>query len=144
MPGISSTSRKLIELARTLHKWLSRLLALDASRRARVAMYADNIAETLSRAAHALDKLHNGPGDRSAGRAATLELARIAGYMDTIVQVLDDQLDGRKLAGVKRRLERIDAGVRAIGTDGTSLEARINRLTVAEGYFRALADALRT
>ena len=64
--------------------------------------------------------------------------------LETMVGVLQHHLDGRKLAGVKRRLEqlgsqRIDGDFQAPVT-----EIRIDRLLAAEGYFRALADGLRT
>lgn len=39
--------------------------------------------------------------------SATRELGRISGYVETIMAALEDQLDGRKQAGVKRRLEHL-------------------------------------
>ena len=54
------------------------------------------------------------------------------------------RLDGRKLAGVKRRLDQL-AGKEPMRTAVRSADAqRIDRLLEAEGYFRALADRLRT
>jgi hypothetical protein len=49
--------------------------------------------------------LEKDPANARAGREAVRELGRIAGYVEDIVQALEDHLDGRKLAGVKRRLE---------------------------------------
>lgn len=63
--------------------------------------------------------------------------------MEDIVAALEHDLDGRKLAGVKRRLERL-AGKEPLLADVRSADAhRIERLLEAEGYFRALADGLR-
>ena len=56
---------------------------------------------------------------------------------------LADHLDGRKQAGVKRRLEHLKPFdlEAAIGEFGAFRHAR--RLASAEGFFRALADTLR-
>ena len=52
-------------------------------------------------------------------------------------------LDGRKLAGVKRRLDQL-AGKEPVRAAVAGADAqRIERLLEAEGYFRALADGLR-
>jgi hypothetical protein len=68
------------------------------------------------------------------------ELGRITGYLETLVGVLQHHLDGRKLAGVKRRLEQLGPGR---GGLRAAHGLRIDRLLAAEGYFRALADSLR-
>ncbi len=108
-----------------------------------MALYAEEIAATLSRAAAALAALEAAPDDRTLLLAATRELGRIAGYVETIMTALQHHLDGRKRAGVKRRLEHLQPFEleAAIGEHGAFRQAR--RLTAAEGYFRALADALR-
>ena len=75
---------------------------------------------------------------------AIRELGRISGYIETLVGVLDHHLDGRKLAGVKRRLEQLRPGeLRQCVVSGRK-PIHIDRLASAEGYFRALADGLRT
>ena len=90
-----------------------------------------------------LAALEIAPDDRSALLAATRELGRISGYVETIMSALHHHLDGRKRAGVKRRLEHLEPFEleAAIADTGAFRQAR--RLTAAEGYFRALADALR-
>ena len=89
-----------------------------------------------------------GPGEgprqpRAPAREAIRELGRIAGYVEDIVSALEHHLDGRKLAGVKRRLDQL-AGKEPMRAAVRSADAqRIERLLEAEGYFRALADGLR-
>jgi hypothetical protein len=56
--------------------------------------------------------------------------------------VLEHHLDGRKLAGVKRRLERLDAHAPCSDWVRSLSERHIDRLTAAEDCFRALADGL--
>ncbi|MDX2307020.1 MAG: hypothetical protein NW216_02145 [Hyphomicrobium sp.] len=138
------TSRRILALAEVLHRWAARLMALDVVRRRKVARYADEIAETLGRAADASILLETDPGNRSANRTLVRELGRITGYLETIVAVLRHHLDGRKLAGVKRRLEMLRP-VSPLPPAFLPETARsaADRLTAAEGYFRALADALR-
>ena len=141
--GPADYSKKLLGLARALHRWLGALATLDTTRRDRIARYADEIAATLQRAADALARLETDAGDRGSQRALVRELGRIAGYVETIVEVLDQHLDGRKLAGIKRRLEQL--GLRE-GTGGAAPAMdrnQIDRLLAAEGYFRAIADGLR-
>jgi hypothetical protein len=53
-------------------------------------------------------------------------------------------LDGRKLAGVKRRLEQLAGKEPMLSAVRGADAQRIARLLEAEGYFRALADGLRT
>ena len=135
---------KLLGLSATIHKWHGSLLTLEADRREKIAQYAEAVAATLARAAAAFATLERDPSDRRALREAARELGRIAGYVEDIVRALKDHLDGRKLSGVKRRLDQLSEpepirlAVRRL--DATRIEA----LHEAEGYFRALADGLRT
>lgn len=135
---------KLLGLSETIHRWHGSLLTLEADRREKIAQYAEAVAATLARAAVAFATLERDPNDRRALREAARELGRIAGYVEDIVRALEDHLDGRKLSGVKRRLDQLSepepirVAVRRL--DATRIEA----LHEAEGYFRALADGLRT
>jgi hypothetical protein len=135
---------RLLGVSETIHRWHGTISALEAERREKVARYAEQIAATLARATVAFGRLQKEPTNARAERLAIRELGRIAGYMEDIIRALDRHLDGRKLAGVKRRLDRLAvkepmrAAVR--GADAQ----RIERLLEAEGYFRALADGLRT
>ena len=135
---------KILGLSETIHRWQDVLSTLEADRRAKIAKYADEIAGTLARASAAFATLERDASDTRALREAIRELGRIAGYVEDIVLTLEDHLDGRKLAGVKRRLEPLaePGPLRAAvqRRDG----ARIETLLESEGYFRALADGLRT
>jgi hypothetical protein len=135
--------QRLADLAATVHRWLALAARLDSLRREKVALYAEEIAATLGRASAALATLESRPDDRPALLSATRELGRISGYVETIMAALEDQLDGRKQAGVKRRLEHLKPFdlEAAILEFGAFRHAR--RLISAEGYFRALADTLR-
>jgi hypothetical protein len=135
---------KLVHLSQTLHRWRGLIRELDAGRRAKVAHYAEHIADTLARAAAALARLEKNPRSVRAGRDAVRELGRIAGYIDDIVKALEQHLDGRKLAGVKRRLEQLASREPPLSAAVGAYARRIERLVEAEGYFRALADGLRT
>jgi hypothetical protein len=135
-------ARVLLDLAEAVHRWLGALAPLDRARRRRVARYAGAIADTLARAADALVALEANPADPSAARRAAREFGRITGYIETMVAVLDQHLDGRKLAGVKKRLERLEANAPRAEALGTESSRRVDRLAAAEGFFRALADGL--
>jgi hypothetical protein len=140
---LADYAERLLELARTVNRWLALLSRLDGARREKVALYAEEVAATLARAASGLAALEGTPEDRVALLSATRELGRIAGYVETIVATLKDDLDGRKQAGVKRRLEHLkpfdlEAAIREFGAF-----RHARRLASAEGYFRALADTLR-
>ncbi len=141
--GSTDVTRKLLGLARTIHRWLGNLMTLEAGRRDRIAKYAEEIAATLQRAADGLSRLEADPADKGAHRVLVRELGRIAGYLETIVEVLEHHLDGRKLTGVKRRLEQLAALESAGAVNCPADKSRIDRLLAAEGYFRALADGLR-
>lgn len=142
-------AKRLLALAETIHRWMYELSKLEPERRERVAVYAVSIADTLARAADGLTNLQEtapqGREPTASRRAATRELARIEGYILTMVDVLEDRLDGRRLAGVKRRLESIGAaGLRIPDARAVApTQEQIDRLYAAEGYFRALADGLR-
>jgi hypothetical protein len=135
---------QLLRLAETVHGWLGTLAALDRKRRLRVAAYAEEIAATLARAGDALQRLKTASRDRPTELAAIRELGRISGYIETLVGVLEHHLDGRKLAGVKRRLEQLRPGELRKSVISGRKPIHIDRLASAEGYFRALADGLRT
>ncbi len=139
-------AQRLLRLAETVHGWLGALGVFDHKRRLRVAAYADEIAATLARAGDALQRLGAEPAsrDKPTEIAAVRELGRISGYIETLVGVLDHHLDGRKLAGVKRRLEQLRPGELRKSIVFGRKPIHIDRLASAEGYFRALADSLRT
>ncbi|MGQ0671999.1 MAG: hypothetical protein ACT4N2_03855 [Hyphomicrobium sp.] len=141
---LSEYVRRVLGLAVVVSRWSEPLVALDAARRERLAIYAERVADTLARAADGLVRLETDPTNRGLAHATTREFGRIRGYVETIVHASRPHLDGRKLAGVKRRLKQLEA----VGPDGRSaargLTLQIERLLAAEGYFRALADALRT
>lgn len=134
---------KLLGLSATIHRWLGGLAALEAGRREKVARYADEIAATLARAACAFTVLEKDATSSRAAREAVRELGRIAGYVEDIVKTLEHHLDGRKLAGVKRRLDQLSAKEPIVTAVRSADSQRIERLLEAEGYFRALADGLR-
>ncbi len=140
---IAEYARCLLSIAETVHCWLASLSVLDAARRARVAAYAEKIASTLERAGGALRQLEDAPRDRLARELAVRELGRISGYIETMVDALEHHLDGRKLAGVKRRLEVLRPGELTKSIVAGRKPTHIDRLASAEGYFRALADGLR-
>jgi hypothetical protein len=140
---LAEYAQRLSDLAATVNRWLAVAARLDNLRREKVALYAEEIAATLGRAAAALATLEIIPEDRGALLTATRELGRVAGYVETIISTLEDHLDGRKEAGVKRRLEHLkpfdlEAAIREFGAF-----RHARRLASAEGYFRALADSLR-
>lgn len=135
--------KRLLSIAETLNRWAGAISALDRKRRAKVARYADAVAETLARAGRFSVRLTAKPGDKAAQRGLMRELGRISGYLETLVGVLQHHLDGRKLAGVKRRLEQLGPHGQAEEPSASMSLIRVDRLLAAEGYFRALADSLR-
>ena len=106
---IAELTRRILNLAQTISCWAEALAALDPAKRERVAKYAENVADTLARATTALAALKLKPNNRKARLEARRELGRMAGYVETFINVLEYRLDGRKLSGVKRRLETINA-----------------------------------
>lgn len=141
--AINAYAQHLLKIAEALHRWLAALSELDAKKRAKVAVYADEIAGTLARAADALQALEVRGNDQPATRQALKEFGRICGYLETIVGVLRRHLDGRKLAGVKRRLDQLESDRAPTFLAAPISRTAIERLLTAEGYFRALADGLR-
>jgi len=135
---------KLLGLSETIHRWHGALSALEADRREKIARYAEEIAATLARAAAAFAVLEKDPAAARARQEAIRELGRIAGYVEDIVRLLERHLDGRKLAGVKRRLDQLAGKEPVLSAVRRADAQRIERLLEAEGYFRALADGLRT
>jgi hypothetical protein len=135
---------RLLGLSETIHAWLGALATLGADRREKIARYAEEIAATFARAAAALTTVSGSPADTPALRDAIRELGRITGYIEDIVRTLEDHLDGRKLAGVKRRLDQLAETQPMRVAARRADDARIENLLEAEGYFRALADGLRT
>ena len=135
---------KLLGISETIHRWRASIGALEAERREKVARYAERIAATLARAAAAFTRLQKEPSNAQAERIAIRELGRISGYVEDIIGALEDHLDGRKLTGVKRRLDRLAAQEPMRAAARSADGQRIERLVEAEGYFRALADGLRT
>jgi hypothetical protein len=131
----------LLGLSETIHRWHTAIGALRAERREKVARYAERIAATLARAAMAFAQE---PADARAERLAIRELGRISGYVEDIIRALERHMDGRKLAGIKRRLEQLTAKEPIRAAVRSADAQRIERLLEAEGYFRALADGLRT
>jgi hypothetical protein len=140
---LTDFARRLLDIAKTVHRWAGYLADLDTNRREKIALYAEEIAATLARAAIAFSGLDTQPNDKQQLLVAARELGRIAGYLDTIVATLAHHLDGRKLAGVKRHLEHLEPFEPATLIAERGAFANASRLSSAEGFFRALADALR-
>ena len=134
---------RLIGITRTIQTWHAALLTLDAARRDKLAAYADEIAATFCRASQAFATLDRMPADHRARRDAIRELGRISGYLDDVVAVLETALDGRKLAGLRRRLGSLATPSPQALHRPIRGHPRLEALLDAEGYFRALADGLR-
>ena len=116
---------------------------MDAKRRETVGRYAEEIAATIGRVAAAFEAIERNGEDRAARRSAIRDLGRLNGYVETVVATLEGRIDGRRLAGVKRRLEGLAAESAITAAVDQADAIRIERLLAAEGYFRALADGLR-
>ena len=136
-------TKKFLDIAKALKDWRAAIFDAGEGRRERVARYAETIADTLQRAGDAFRRLEQDGNDREAQRIAIREFGRLAGYVEGIVAALDGKIDGRRIAGLKRRLE----GLALEGLISQSIAkadaARTERLASAEGHFRALADGLR-
>ncbi len=98
---LADYAQRLLCLAETVHRWLGALATLDDKRRARVARYAERIADTLARAGDALNRLAQRPQDGWARRQAIRELGRISGYIETMVAAPSITLTGASLLALK-------------------------------------------
>lgn len=134
---------KILGITEAMRRFQIVVSDVDDRRREKIARYADEIAGTLARAAEAFERLDRDPQDKAAARIATREFGRLSGYIENIVVTLDGRVDGRRLAGVKRRLEHLAKAGLISETVRRADAAHIERLAAAEGYFRALADGLR-
>jgi hypothetical protein len=134
---------KLLGLADVICAWQTKLARLDKVKRAKVAQYAEAVAESLARMAGALERLESDATDRTAQRSAVREIGRLAGYVETIVATLRGHVDGRRLAGVERRLQALSDEKGVAGALARVEPRRIEHIVAAEGYMRALADSLR-
>ena len=134
---------KLLGITETMRRWQIVLADVDDRQRDKIARYADEIAGTLARIAEAFEQLDRDCNDKTAERRAVREFGRLGGYIENIVITLEGRIDGRRLAGVKRRLESLALESHITATVKLADAARIERLAAAEGYFRALADGLR-
>ena len=141
---LTEYAKQILAIAETVYRWTAQIASLDAVRREKVALYAEEIAATLGRASAAFLALEAQPSEKQHILAASRELGRVSGYLETIVGALCHHLDGRKLTGVKRRLEHLHPFDPQAMIAERSAFANASRLSSAEGYFRALADALRT
>jgi uncharacterized protein YydD (DUF2326 family) len=134
---------KLLGLADVICAWQAKLARLDKVKRVKVAEYAEAVADSLARLAEALERLENEAADRGARRGALREIGRLAGYVETIVATLKGHLDGRRLAGVERRLRPLSDAEGLADALARIEPRRIEHIVAAEGYMRALADSLR-
>lgn len=144
--SITATLLKLLGLTQALQALKASFDGLELARREKIAAYAEAIAATFGRAAAAFAALEKDPADHAARRDATREIGRIAGYVEDIVQTLGAHLDGRKRAGLMRRLADLASADFAAPPSSAAARPRrppIERLLEAEGYVRALADGLR-
>ncbi|MFN3745170.1 MAG: hypothetical protein ACK4TL_10735 [Hyphomicrobiaceae bacterium] len=135
---------KLLGLADVICAWQEKLARLDKAKRAKVAAYAEAVAGSLARMATALERLESDAADRVARRSALREIGRLAGYVETIVATLRGHVDGRRLAGVARRLQALSDAAGVADALARAEPRRIEPIIAAEGYMRALADSLRT
>ncbi len=135
---------KLLRLSQVIRTWHDLLAVLDGAQRERIARFAEQIAGTLGRAAEAFERIERDSAERQAKRVAVRELGRLSGYVENIVTALEGRVDGRRLRGIRRRLEGLAEEGLISGTVQRADAARIDRLLASEGYFRALADSLRT
>ncbi len=147
--SLSATLLKLLGLTRALRALKASFDSLESANREKIAAYAEAIAATFARAAAAFAILEKMPDHAAARRDATREIGRIAGYVEDIIETLGPQLDGRRRAGLTRRLAdfaTIDLATIASQhspATGRRPKSPIDHLLEAEGYFRALADGLR-
>lgn len=76
MSQISLTpyAQQILSIAQTVYRWAGQISALDAARREKVALYAEEIAATLARAAQAFVALEGQPTDKEHFMTASREL----------------------------------------------------------------------
>lgn len=134
---------KLLGLADVICAWQAKLARLDKAKRVKVAEYAEAVADSLARMGVALEQLESNAANRTARRSALREIGRLAGYVETIVTTLRGHLDGRRLAGVERRLRALSDEEGVADALARIEPRRIEHIVAAEGYMRALADSLR-
>lgn len=140
---VTDITFKLLGITQALRRWQDVFAEAETGKRERVAKYAEAIADTLARAANAYAKLERKPNDKAAIRAAVRDLSRLKGYVENIVETLEDRIDGRQIAGLKKRLEPLASEVLVSRGIQRPESESIVRLAAAEGWFRALADGLR-
>jgi len=152
---IFKTITQIFGIAEVVAGWSGALRNLNRGQRKTVATYCDTVADTLARAGDALATLADDNTKARAKDKATREvrreLSRLAGNIHDIAELLEGHLDGRKIAGVKRRLEgiverqTIDAMLLETRKPGqiAGFKRRMEMLAEAEGEFRALGDRLK-
>ena len=132
---------QLLRLAETVHRWLAPAPRFDRKRRLRVAAYAEEIAATLARAGDALQRLEAGPHDQPvpppANSAASAAISRPS---STCSRIILTDASWLALKGGWNICSRSSCANRVSGR----MPIHIDRLASAEGYFRALAERLRT
>ncbi len=142
---LTATLLKLLGLTQALQALKTSFDTLEAAKREKIAAYAEAVAATFARAAAAFVILEQRSDDASARRDATREVGRIAAYVEDIVETLGVHLDGRRRAALTRRLADLSTtDLAALVSPHRRQKPPIDRLLEAEGYFRALADGLRT
>lgn len=141
--GLIDYTVKLLGLSEVIHKWRDAMRRMDADDREKIAVYCETIAENVAQAARSFEVLRKDETDKAARREAVLAFGRMAGHVEDIATALADHLDGRKIAGVKRRLDILLDQHRMDDAIARADSGRIARLHEAEGYFRSVADRLR-
>lgn len=142
--SLTATLLKLLGLTQALQALKASFDSLESAKREKIAAYAEAVAATFARAAAAFAILEKQPDDAPARRDATREIGRIAAYVEDIVETLGAHLDGRRRAGLTRRLADLaTSDLAPLASPGRRQKPSIDRLLEAEGYFRALADGLR-
>lgn len=146
--SVLEAALKLLGLSEVLLKWHVPIRELSAARRDRVAAYASEIAASIGRAASAAEQLGEAGLDKRARRKLAAEIVRdvgrLKGYVEDVADTLKNHLDGRKLAGVKRRLQSLEIAPGELEKDGAETRALVDRFIEAEGYMRALIDRLKS
>lgn len=140
---VLDVTSKLLRLTDTLASWRAAIDEAGQRRRDRIARYAEEIARTLARLAVAYARLEQQPGDLAARRHAIRDLARLKGYVEGIAVALAGRVDGRRIAGMQRRLEALVAEPAVADSLDHASARGVERLLATEGWFRALADGLR-